>query len=188
MQIKTGNNLIKAMQGDKNAFGKLVAQHQQYAFNLAFRMVCNEEDARDIVQDSFVKIWKNIKAFDPQLKFTTWMYKIITHSAIDYLRSAKRASERESKDFQKMNRIADHVNPETQLLNKELGQWIEMISGNLPEKQRLVFVLKDLQGLSNAEIVNIIEMPETSVKSNLYHARRTIREQLSKIYEERKVV
>ncbi len=85
MQFDAENIIHKARNGDKNAFGELVTKYQQYAFNLAFRIVCNEDDARDVVQDSFIKIWKNMKAYLPKIEFTTWMYKIVTNTAIDHL-------------------------------------------------------------------------------------------------------
>ncbi len=80
----------KVKNGNKEAFGILVEKHQQYAFTLAFRIVCNEDDARDVVQDSFVKMWKNIKLYNSKNKFTTWMYSIVTNTAIDMLRSIRK--------------------------------------------------------------------------------------------------
>ncbi|MCK5839801.1 MAG: RNA polymerase sigma factor [Bacteroidales bacterium] len=181
MQIESNIILDKARKGDKKAFGSLVIQHQQYAFNLAFRIVCNEDDARDVVQESFIKIWKNMKLYNPNIKFTTWMYKIVTTTAIDQLRAIKKAGLVNIDDFhEKLENIyAD--NPETQLNNRETGRLIRMISDTLSEKQKLVFVLKDLQGLSSFEVSAVLDLPATSIKSNLYHARKTIKKELLKI-------
>ncbi len=83
-------DLLKIIQrikkGDQLALRQLVNLHQTYAFKLAFRIVCNEEDAKDIVQESFIKIWRNIKNYHTSVKFTTWMFKIITNTAIDQYR------------------------------------------------------------------------------------------------------
>lgn len=181
MQPEIKEIILKVKKGDQSAFRKLVELHQQYAFNLAFRILCNDEEARDIVQESFIKIWQKIADYNPKIKFTTWMFKIVTNSAIDRLRVIKRNI---FVDLENVSGRIDQImeeNPETSLNNKELGQMINFIAEDLPEKQRLVFVLRDIQGLDSVEVENILSMPETSVKSNLYHARKVIREKLSKI-------
>ena len=181
MQIDPENIINKARNGDKEAFGRIVMQHQQYAFNLAFRIVCNEDDAKDIVQDSFIKIWKNMKLYLPEIKFTTWMYKIVSNTAIDHLRSDKKADKVNIDDYYERYEQMNANTPETLLNNKELGQLISSFADALSEKQRLVFVLRDLQGLSSSEVEVILNLPETSVKSNLYHARKAIGEKLHAI-------
>lgn len=181
MQIDPENIINKARNGDKEAFGKLVMQHQHYAFNLAFRIVCNEDDARDIVQDSFIKIWKNMKLYLPEIKFTTWMYKIVSNTAIDHLRSNKKMDTVNIDDFYERQEQTNVNTPETLLNNKETGQLISLFADTLSEKQKLVFVLRDLQGLTSSEVKDILDLPETSVKSNLYHARKAIGEKLHKI-------
>lgn len=170
-----------AKNGDKKAMGILVQQHQQYAFNLAFRLLCNEDDARDVVQDSFIKMWRNMKQFNPEIKFTTWMFKIVTNTAIDLLRSNRKMNLLSIDDFQEINVLASVDNPETQLNNKETGLLIRSISETLSEKQKLVFVLKDLQGLSSSEVGEVLELSTNSIKSNLYHARKMIKEKMQKI-------
>ncbi len=173
--------------GSQQAFRSLVEEYQQYAFNLAFRILGNEEEARDAVQDSFIKIWQKINSFDGKAKFTTWMYRIVTNKAIDRLRSIRRIS------YVNIDDVSDKLNDlyqsdsVVQLDNKELGQMIRFISEGLPEKQRLVFIMRDIQGLDSSEVQQILEMPDSAVKSNLYHARKVVRDQLSKIllYERR---
>lgn len=189
MQIELKIIISKARNGDKKAMGMLVQQHQQYAFNLAFRIVCNEDDARDVVQDSFIKIWKSMNQYNPEIKFTTWMYKIVTNTAIDLLRSNKKKNLVNIDDFQEKIIQASNNNPETLLNNKETGHLIRSISDTLSEKQKLVFVLKDLQGLNSSEVGEILNLSSSSIKSNLYHARKVIKEKMQKIlsYERRTV-
>lgn len=187
MQQDIANIIKEVKSGNKMAFRYLVEEHQQYAFNVAFRVVCNEEDAKDVVQESFIKIWKNIDSFNAKLKFTTWMYKIIINSAVDKLRSAKRAKMIHiDKVSEKLFCLEKH-SQDVQIENRELGDMITLISDGLPEKQKLVFVLRDLQGFNSIEVQSILDMPETSVKSNLYNARQFVRKKLSKLlaYERR---
>ena len=187
MQSELKKIINKVKKGDQRAFRLLVEQHQKYAYNLAFRLLCDEEEARDAVQDSFIKIWQKITDYKIELKFTTWMYKIVTNTAIDRLRSIKRLNLVQLEDVSEKLEKMNEQGFENQMDNKETGQLIRLISEGLPQKQRLVFVLRDIQGLGSAEVENILSLPETSIKSNLYHARKMIREKLTKImaYERR---
>ncbi len=181
MQQDIVNIIEEVKSGNKMAFKHLVEEHQQYAFNVAFRVVCNEEDAKDVVQDCFIKIWKNINSFNAKLKFTTWMYKIVINSAIDKLRSGKRANMINIDNVSEKLCHLDLNGPDVQIENQEIGNIISLISDGLPEKQKLVFVLRDIQGFDSVEVQNILDMHETSVKSNLYNARQFVRKKLSKL-------
>ncbi|MEZ5082742.1 MAG: RNA polymerase sigma factor [Bacteroidales bacterium] len=187
MQLDIEKSILQIQKGDSTAFKTLVEEYQQYAFKLAFRIVCNEDDAMDVVQESFIKIWKKINTYKPEIKFTTWMYKIISNTAIDKLRSIKRNNHINIDDVSLLCDRMSNEHPDVQVDNIETGQLIRTISESLPEKQKLVFILKDLQGMDSNEVENILNMNETSVKSNLYHARKGIREKLNKLlsYERR---
>lgn len=164
--------------GDKAAFRQLVEHYQQAAFNLAFRMLGEEEEAKDVVQDSFIRIWEKIDTYNSKEKFTSWMYKIVNNRAIDSLRTRKR---RPVISFEKLvpDTIgAEEIGGDILLENREAGELIRVITNDLPEKQKVIFTLRDLQGLSPQEVQDITGMPETAIKSNLYHARITIREKL----------
>lgn len=181
MQQDIANIIKEAKSGNKMAFKYLVEEHQQYAFNVAFRVVCNEEDAKDVVQESFIKIWKNINSFNAKLKFTTWMYKIVINSAIDKLRLSNHVNTINIDNVSESLCQLERKGPHEQIENQELGNMITLISEGLPKKQKLVFVLRDLQGFDSVEVQNILDMPETSVKSNLYNARQFVRKKLSKL-------
>ncbi len=175
MSIEEVQHINKARVGGSNSFAFLVKKYQQMAYNLAFRIVCDEDDAKDVVQESFIKIWKNMKRYDPKIKFSTWMYTIVTNTAIDYLRSAKK---RTMINIDNLGEKLAITNMENELENKELGQLIKLASDGLTTKQRLVFVLRDLQGLKSEEVSEILKLSATSIKSNLYHARNNIREKI----------
>lgn len=172
--------LIKQIKdGNQKAFRMLIEQYKDYAYRLTFRILCHEEDARDSVQESFIKIWQNIDSYNPTIKLSTWMYKIITNTAIDKYRSIKRFNN------VNLNDISDRIdyllqsNLEKSLDDKEAGLLIRIISEGLPEKQKLIFILRDLEGRGSKEVEQILDLPENSIKSNLYHARKTIREKLN---------
>ncbi len=157
-------------------------EFQGYAFAVAFRVVCNEEDARDIVQESFIRVWNNFGRYDTAIKFTTWLYSIVTNLCLDALRARKRrpipSTDDESISF--LATTADCDDPEQSFSNKEMASTIGKLTDDLPPTQKIVFVLRDLQELSVKEVCEILGLSEGSVKTNLVYARRHIRQRLER--------
>jgi len=165
---------------DQSAFRKIVDEYRQQAFSMAFRILCDEEEARDVVQDSFIKIWQKIDTYDRQLKFSTWLCKVVANTAIDRMRQIKKHN---LVNLEKVISKIDYLNldnTQTEVDNKETARLIRWLAEGLPEKQQLVFILRDLEGIDSQEVLKILNMSENSVKSNLYHARIAIREKLLK--------
>ena len=172
--------------GDQAAFKWLVENYQQRVFSLAFRIICNDEEARDITQESFVKVWQKIESFNEELSFFSWLYKIVTNCAIDKLRVKKRYKY-VSLDQNTENQISYDFNDlDKELDNKEMGQLINALVDELPEKQRLIFVMRDLQRFSSKETEETLNLSDTAVKSNLYYARINIRNKLLELMKERR--
>ncbi len=178
--------ILEVKNGSHEAFRKLVENFQSYAYSLSFRILCQKQDAEDVVQEGFIKIWKHIGQYDPEQKFTTWMYKIITNTALDKLKSEKRSRFTSLSGNHIENMLKSDDDTVQSMVNRELGAIIHTLAGHLPEKQKLVFILRDLQGLSSEETQEILDISETSVKSNLYHARQLIRKQLEHMMEKTK--
>jgi RNA polymerase sigma-70 factor, ECF subfamily len=171
----------KVKKGDQDAFRKLVEEYRQQAFSMAFRIICDEEEARDIVQDSFIKIWQKMETYDRTQKFSTWLYKIVANTAIDRLRQINRHKQVK---LEEVISTLDRLNLEItqkEVDNEETARLITWLAEGLPEKQKMVFILRDLQGMDSPEVQQILNLSETSVKSNLYYARITIREKLLRI-------
>lgn len=173
---------------DCTAFRKLVTIYQQPAYRLAFRILGNEDEARDAVQESFIKIWQKISSFDPSREFIPWMCRIIVNTATDRLRTIHRHSMIPiSLVSQKLEAILQNDST-TSAENHELAILIKGLAGMLPEKQKLVFILRDIEGMTSGEVESITELTETSVKSNLYHARKKVRERLLRILEKERTI
>lgn len=168
----------EAQRGDLNAFETVLKNYQYYAYTVAFRVLTNDDDAKDVVQECFIRIWKNLGGYNAKVKFTTWMYKIVINLCYDKLR--RRKSEYERNEVLDEQFIGSDDNPEQLLSNKEQAEIIKHISDGLPEKQRMVFVLRDLEELTTDEVSQIMEMSVESVKANLSIARKTIRAKLIK--------
>jgi RNA polymerase sigma-70 factor (ECF subfamily) len=145
--------------------------------------LCDEEEAKDVVQESFIRVWKHISNFSLKSKFTTWLYKIVVNLCYDKMKSQKRKKAVLIRNFDKeMLDLAPYPeNIEEELINKELAGLIRNIADELSTKQRIVFILRDLQDLKISEVSQILNMPESSVKTNLYHARLNIRKKLEQI-------
>jgi RNA polymerase sigma-70 factor (ECF subfamily) len=172
--------------GDMSAFEELVHQYQSRAYGLAVRLLCNESEAEDAVQETFVRIWQHIGRYDSSLQFSTWLYRIVTNLCLDKLRSRKRRSwtsfTKGDEDSEVMD-VPSKVNLEERISAEDLITIVRSLSGALPDTQRLVFVLRDLQDLSIEEVCGVTGLSEGSVKTNLHYARRKIRERLVKEYD-----
>lgn len=182
MPESTTQLIIQAQNGDMNAFRLLVEQHQHFAFNVAFRLLANDADARDVVQECFIRVWKNLNNFNNRNKFKTWLYRIITNLCYDELRRAynKYKCNPPEKDdlIQNIQNIEDL---EKTCTNADLADFIRCLSKNLKPKQRMVFVLRDLEDLPLAEIADILNTSVGTIKSNLYYARLNIRQKLEQL-------
>lgn len=170
--------ISRCQNGDLTAFRIIIETHQSYAYSLALRMLCDVDDARDVVQESFIKVWQNMGTFDPNRKFATWLYKIITNICLDYLKARRRKRRIFSSMDIDNKHFASEADADADMMNKELIREIALLAEGLTAKQRMVFVLRDLQDLKMEEIVEITGLNKNKVKSNLYYARKNIRAKL----------
>jgi RNA polymerase sigma-70 factor (ECF subfamily) len=175
--------ILLSKQCDAKAFRKLVAMHQARVFSLAFRLLCNEEDAKDIVQETYIRVWKHLDQYKTEMKFTTWLYAIATHLCYDRLKTLKRKGNFQPIDSENLNFkffLADG-NIETAVINSELAKIITLLTDELTPKQKLVFTLRDLECLEVTEIKTVTGLSAKKIKSNLYLARQYIRKKLEKM-------
>jgi RNA polymerase sigma-70 factor (ECF subfamily) len=169
---------------DLAAFEQLVRNYQPYAFSLAMKFLCDEAEASDVVQESFLRVWKHIDRYDPNQKFTTWLYKIVSNLCLDRFRSLKRSrSIFLSRDRDPvMEDLPDERDWATLHSHEQLADIIRTLSNRLSRTQKLVFTLRDLQDLTVDEVVEITGLSNGSVKTNLHYARKAIRDMLVRHY------
>jgi RNA polymerase sigma-70 factor (ECF subfamily) len=168
----------KAKQGNIAAFEKLIISHERRIYNIAYRMFNNEEDAKDITQEVFLKVYKNIDKFDENSKISTWIHRICVNTCIDEIRKRKGKetfsmdesiiSDETSTQKQYIN---DALTPEEVLITKEEIKDIKKAIASLPEKHKTIIILRDIQNLSYSEIADITESSLGTVKSRLARAR-----------------
>ena len=172
--------IIACKNGDRNAFRELMNGYSDFAFRVAFRILNEEVESQDVVQESFITVWGKIQSFKIEKNFSNWLYRIIVNKCYDVLRKNKVILLHPDAQEWDYNGFISDQNPEQELNNKELGTMIRTLTKNLSHKQKVVFILSELEGLSHDAIAEITGMAKTSIKSNLNHARRNIGEILKK--------
>lgn len=187
-QAETDEQLVrKSQQDDERAFGELVSRYESKVYSLALKMLRNPEDAEDVLQDTFLRAYRGIKSFKGNSTFSTWIYRITANSALMRLRkrqlptvSIDDADEREAP----IN-IADWApGPVEQMLNQETQAAMTEAIDALPPEFRQVFVLRDIEELSNSEVAEILDLSVAAVKSRLHRARLKVRNRLATYFTE----
>ena len=162
-------------------FESLVREHGRFAFALAFRLLGDADEAKDVAQESFIRIWKNFHLYDPEKRFTTWLYRIVTNVSIDCIRKKRRTPLTRIGDARESGGIVDPYAPETAIA-RDLAGIVRLLAARLPLKQRVVFTLRDMQDLDMDEIAVVTNLSRGAIKTNLHYARRRIRELLKTEY------
>lgn len=186
--------LIHAIQsGRHDLFPDLVNRYQTVLYNFGMRMCGETQDAEDLVQDTFLNVFKYIDGFRHETKFKNWLYRIATTSCIKKRRRSKYAPERElsldeflPSDETKMEPQAPlwATLPLDQVLNEELGRTLQGAILSLPEKYRVVLVLRDVEGFSTEESAQILNLSATNIKVRLHRARLFLRDKLKSYFDE----
>lgn len=167
--------------GDKDAYEKLVLEYQKSVYNIALRMTGSSDDACDITQDVFLKAYRSLKSFRGSASFGSWLYRVASNMSIDHLRRQKRRGAAEmlylddTKDGERPEEIPDMSGePYSELEKKELHRAIYEGLDLLPDEQKLILVLREINGLSYAEIADALKIELSTVKSRLYRARANL--------------
>ena len=161
--------------GNLSNFRKLVELTSPYAFSLAFRMLSDEDLARDVVQETMVTIWQKLKNIKTAEVYKTWIYKVVINKCYDQLRHKKRNREHvaDEKTWQILSeRISQ--NPSAQMENDEMAKIIGMLTEKLSPKQKTIFILSEIEEMTSDEISEVTGISKTVIKANLYHARKGI--------------
>ena len=171
-----------AMSGNTLAFTSLVERHTHYVSGIASRFLMREEETRDVVQDTFIRVWKHLAIYDGRSLFTTWLYAIAFNLCLDRIRVKKRKTEIRFTEEQMDNMVeqANASDPVNDIDSGSITRAIRSFSEELSMVQRHVFVLRDLQDLPVDEVCRLTGYDTDKVKSNLYHARKFMREKLAK--------
>jgi len=174
--------LIEECQGGNfDNFRKLVELTSPFAYSIAFRMLGEEDQAKDIVQETMVTIWQKIRKIKSAGGYKTWIYRIVVNKCYDHLRKKKRHPEY-AVDEQTWALISNIISegPSAELENRETSQIISLLTNRLSPKQKAVFILSEIEEMSGDEISEITGMHKSVIKANLHYARKNISEMIEK--------
>ena len=168
--VKDARLVEEARRGDREAFGELVLRYERRLIRVILRFVRDEELAKDLAQETFLRVYERLDQFDPSRRFGPWLFRIGVNLTLDYLRKRKRRGwwslfSESSADKPPDPAVAD---PRKQL---ELKQEVRAVLDQIPEKYRTVLVLRDLESFSTSEIAAILDRKEATVRWRLAEAR-----------------
>ncbi|RME84414.1 MAG: sigma-70 family RNA polymerase sigma factor [Planctomycetota bacterium] len=166
----------KAQQGDEEAFAQIVEHYKEKVFLIAYHMLHNREEARDISQEAFLRVFRSLNRFDAKQNFYTWIYQIVVNLCIDHYRKYSKKKSYSLDSLLEVEEESHQENPFFGLEKDETAKKVHHILGKMPPKYRIVLVLKDLEGLSSKEIGKIISASHATTRWRLHQARKIFRE------------
>lgn len=178
--------LLALRDGDEAALNELIGRKTKPLIQLVQRILGDLEEARDVVQVTFFKVWENRTKFDERWSPNTWIYRIASNLAIDHLRSRKSRERSHEPVKQHLRQVADANSSRdlSGLQHSEVAAIFRELSAGLSEKQRMVFLLREMEGLSSPEVAEILGCRESTVRNHLFNARKYLRRELVRRYPE----
>lgn len=177
--------------GSMEAYEELVARYESKVYNLAMRFTRNQEDAEEVLQDVFTTIYQKLEGFQGKSAFSSWLYRIIVNAAFMKLRKRRQSNTIYIEDLSPQTRqitIEKDNTPGQRVdllsMNRELRETLEGAINRLPDQYRAVFVLRDVDGLSNQEVGEILDLSIPAVKSRLHRSRLMLRKKLQRYYDD----
>ena len=175
---------IQARDGDPVAFDALVTRKTPAVLSVARRILGNAEDARDVAQMVFLRVWEQLARYDDRYSFNTWLYRIATNLSIDFLRSSRSREKAHGATLYLVRARQEETSAETSrgAEDGEIARLFERVSATMTGKQKAVFVLREMEDRETREIAQILGCGESTVRNHLFNARRVLRRELAKIY------
>ena len=182
--------VVRAQAGDQKAFGMLVEKYHRKLGRLLSRMIRDQAEVEDIVQESFIKAYRALQNFRGDSAFYTWLYRIGINTAKNYLVSQGRRPQvmqdveiEDVENFEDGNEMRTMETPETALMTKEIAQTVNDTVASLPEELRTAITLREMEGMSYEEIADIMQCPIGTVRSRIFRARETIAAKLKPLLD-----
>jgi RNA polymerase sigma-70 factor (ECF subfamily) len=178
--------LLKAKQGDQFAFEQLVYRYDRSVLSIAMRFVNDPDEAKDIYQEVFIRVFKGLKNFEFRSEFSTWIFRITTNVCLTHKAKSKEKMkvslnndlDDENNDTGFKEILYDGISPEEEISSRNLGEFIDEAVGRLSERQKITFVLKHYEGYKIREIAEMLNCKEGTVKKYLFDAIKNLRKQL----------
>jgi RNA polymerase sigma-70 factor (ECF subfamily) len=177
--------VARATAGDQDAFAQLVTRWERPIYALAYRTLRREEEARDVVQDAFLRAYRGLKGFKGEAKFSSWLYRITLNLCRDWMRKERRAPVAQVPEGTDPLELADKMAAPTEsvedlVARREMSAAVQLAMAELPEEQRTAIMLKEYQGLTFQEIADLLDCPLSTVKTRLYQGLSVLRRRLER--------
>jgi len=175
--------------GDQDAFRVLVERHSRSVFRLAYRLTGHEQDAEDVVQETFLRAFRQIRRFESRSSFATWLYRITVNCSHDLLRQRPRAGSRQSlddPDGQAAMQLVDTsaaADPLRELASRRIDERVQAAMAGLSEQERSAFVMRHFEGLSIDEIGRVLDLKTSAAKHSVFRAVQKLRRALEPVAE-----
>lgn len=195
MNSATNNQDIsieKLRAGDRAELAQLVDQFSNPVYRIAMNILKSEQDAEDVIQETFIKVFHSVKRFEGRSSLATWIYRIAVNEALMMIRKRKGIQvsiDEEAEDDEGATAPREIEDwcclPEKEFMNAEFREQMDAAIGSLPQKLRIVFQLRDVEDLSIHETAEVLGLTESAVKTRLLRARLTLREELTHYFHDR---
>ena len=167
-----------AARGDRSAFRALVERHRGLVYRVAFQYAGNHQDAEDIAQDVFLKVYRSLDRFRQDAQFTSWLYRIVMNACVDRSRRRSPADTGDGNDELLLSAASPDPNPESRAWAGEIGEAVQAAVDRLPPRQRVIFVMRHFEELKLSEIASALGLAEGTVKRQLHAAVHRLRHAL----------
>jgi RNA polymerase sigma-70 factor (ECF subfamily) len=186
MEVEAGSAVERARSGDSDAFRLLVEQHSRAVFRLAFRMTGNEEDAEDVVQETFLRAYRQLDKYEARSSFATWLYRIASNYSLDLIRMRKRHEDRRERGSNEDHDIlqsipVDSPSPDRIVYGSEVQHKVNVALNELSAQERTAFVLRHFEGMSIEEIGNTLGTGTNATKHSIFRAVQKLRRSLEPV-------
>jgi RNA polymerase sigma-70 factor, ECF subfamily len=191
MQLNDTDLIVQAQKGDQSAFEELVYRYDRNVLSITLKYANNEDDAKDLYQEVFIRVYRSLKNFRFQSEFSTWLFRITTNVCITYKSRSKEHlkvsidndfDDEENEINTRKELVYDGFSPEEISSGADLGDIVNAAVESLSPKQKMTFVLKHYEGYKIREIAEMLDCKEGTVKKYLFDATKNLRKKLSPVY------
>ena len=183
MEVEAGGAVERAQSGDSDAFRLLVEQHSRAVFRLAFRMTGNEQDAEDVVQETFLRVYRQLDKYEARSSFSTWLYRIASNYSLDLIRMRKRHEDKRERGNAEERDILQTIpgnspGPDRIVYSGQVQERVNEALNELSEQERTAFVLRHFAGMSIDEIGGALGTGTNATKHSIFRAVQKLRRSL----------
>lgn len=191
MALSDNELILQVKSGSDAAFEELIYRFDKSVLAIALRYVQDRDEAKDIYQEVFIRVYRGIKKFEMKSEFSTWLYRIVTNVCLTYRSKSRKylhvsideQFEHETDEKNKFELIDDEIDPDGLITNKDIGEFINDAVESLSSKQKMTFILKHYEGYKIREIAEMLNCKEGTIKKYLFDAIRNLRKKLEPIHQ-----